>query len=214
MRRKRLYINIRNHIVTCRGVCAWLIDGVLDWMIIFIDTLYTVFGTTGNYSAVTHLHTLQFTDTHVVGFSVFTSRILATDFITISLSHQITYEVFFSQPNSLLAISSQSSSTADSLSCISRCSQAHILAGWRLETQLSLLNWNHLYNHFASTTQKLQPLYCWEGVFTAPLHSNGSYSIVCVRVIVVAGMCLPSRCLAMNVYSDFTVPVFGHHVTI
>jgi hypothetical protein len=34
------------------------------------------------------------------------------------------------------------------------------------------------YIHWARTTQKTQPLYCWEGVFTAPLHSNGSYSIV------------------------------------
>jgi hypothetical protein len=27
-------------------------------------------------------------------------------------------------------------------------------------------------------------------------------------------MCLPSRCLAMNVYSDFTISAFGRHVTI
>jgi hypothetical protein len=47
-------------------------------------------------------------------------------------------------------------------------------------------------------------------VFTAPLHSNGSYSIVAC-VFVDAGMCLSSRCLAMNVYSDFTIPAFGRH---
>jgi hypothetical protein len=52
---------------------------VLDWIIGFIDTLYTHFGTTGNYSAIVDLHTLQFTVTHSLGFSVFTSRILATD---------------------------------------------------------------------------------------------------------------------------------------
>jgi hypothetical protein len=45
-------------------------------------------------------------------------------------------------------------------------------------------------------------------VFIAPLHSNGSYSIIA------AGMCLPSHCLAMNVYSDFTIPAFGRRVTI
>jgi hypothetical protein len=66
---------------------------------------------------------------------------------------------------------------------------------------------------FFITMQKTQPLYCWEGEFIAPLHSNGSYSIV-VCVFVAAGMCLPSRCLAMNVYSDFTTPAFGRHVTI
>jgi hypothetical protein len=70
-----------------------------------------------------------------------------------------------------------------------------------------------LYNHFARTIQKTQPSYCWEGAFTAPLHNNGSYSIVAC-VFVVAVMCLPSRCLAMNVYSDFAIPAFGRHVTI
>jgi hypothetical protein len=34
-----------------------------------------------------------------------------------------------------------------------------------------------LYNCFARTTQKTQHLYCWECVFTAPLHSNGNYLI-------------------------------------
>jgi hypothetical protein len=55
--------------------------------------------------------------------------------------------------------------------------------------------------------------YCWWGVFTARMHSNGSYSIV-TCVFVEAGMCLPSRCLAMNVYSDFTIPAFRRHVTV
>jgi hypothetical protein len=49
-------------------------------------------------------------------------------------------------------------------------------------------------------------------MFTAPLHSNGSYYIV-AWVFVAAGMCLPSRCLAMNVYSDLNVPAFGRLVT-
>jgi hypothetical protein len=48
-------------------------------MIGFIDTLYTPLGTTGNYSAIYDLRTLQLTVTHALGFSVFTSRILATD---------------------------------------------------------------------------------------------------------------------------------------
>jgi hypothetical protein len=49
--------------------------------------------------------------------------------------------------------------------------------------------------------------------YTAPLHNNGIYSIVAC-VFVAAGMCLPSRCLAMKVYSDFAIPAFGRHVTI
>jgi hypothetical protein len=55
------------------------IDGVLDWMVGFIVTLYTPFITTINYSASADLHTLQFTVTHTLLFSAFTSQILATD---------------------------------------------------------------------------------------------------------------------------------------
>jgi hypothetical protein len=49
----------------------------LDWMTEFIAP-YTF--TTRNYrqfSAIADLHTLQFTVTHALGFSVFTSRILS-----------------------------------------------------------------------------------------------------------------------------------------
>jgi hypothetical protein len=70
----RHQLNILSYV----GVCAWLIRRVLDWMIIFIDTLYTVLGTTGNCSAIAELHILHFTVTYAVGLSVFTSRILAT----------------------------------------------------------------------------------------------------------------------------------------
>jgi hypothetical protein len=52
------------------------------------------------------------------------------------------------------------------------CSQAHTTAGWHIETRLTSLNWTLLYNHFERTTQKTQLLYCWEGMFTAPLPSN------------------------------------------
>jgi hypothetical protein len=44
------------------------IHGALYWMIGFIDTLYTPLGTVNNYSAITDLHTLQFTVTHALGF--------------------------------------------------------------------------------------------------------------------------------------------------
>jgi hypothetical protein len=51
---------------------------------------------------------------------------------------------------------------------------------------------NLSYIHFARTTQKTQPLYCWQGLFTRLLHSNGRYSFVAC-VFVAAEMCLPSR---------------------
>jgi hypothetical protein len=51
----------------------------LDWMLGFIDTLFTQLGTTGNYNAIADLYTLQFIVTHALGFLVFASRILATD---------------------------------------------------------------------------------------------------------------------------------------
>jgi hypothetical protein len=68
-------INIYCHVY---GGSAWFVRRVLDWMFGFIDTLFTQLGTTGNYSATADLHTLQFTVTYALGFSVFTSHILAT----------------------------------------------------------------------------------------------------------------------------------------
>jgi hypothetical protein len=48
---------------------------------------------------------------------------------------------------------------------------------------------------------------------TTPLHSNRSDSIVAC-VLFAAGMWLPNRCLAMNIYSDFIIPAFRRHVTL
>jgi hypothetical protein len=55
------------------------VDGVLDCMIGFSDTLFTQLGKTRNYSAIADLQTLQFTVTPSGGFSVITSLILATE---------------------------------------------------------------------------------------------------------------------------------------
>jgi hypothetical protein len=61
--------------------------------------------------------------------------------------------------------------------------------------------------------QKTQPLNRWEGMFITSLYSNKSYLIV-AYVFVAAGMCLPSRCLAMKIYSDFAIPAFWRHVAV
>jgi hypothetical protein len=61
--------------------------------------------------------------------------------------------------------------------------------------------------------RRKQPLSYWKDVFTVPFHSNGSYSIVAC-VFVAARMCLPCRCLAINIYSDFDIPAFVRHVTV
>jgi hypothetical protein len=64
---------------------------------------------------------------------------------------------------------------------------------------------------FPSLTQEFR--YCYRGVPTSLLHRNGSCSIVAC-VFVATGICLPSRCLAMDVSSGPTIPAFRRHVTI
>jgi hypothetical protein len=48
-------------------------------MIGFINTLYNQLVLNKQYSAIADLHNLQFTVTHALGFSVFSSRILVTE---------------------------------------------------------------------------------------------------------------------------------------
>jgi hypothetical protein len=144
------------------------------------------------YNAITDRHTLKFTVTHAIGFSVFTSHILTTDFNSLTVTSN---QTFFIPPNSFLTITLQLSTLLPKL--IFR----------RLQTRLFSAH------YFARTRQKTQSLYCWGGVFTVPLHSNGSYSIFAC-VFVAAGMCLPGRCLEMNVYSEFHISAFGRHDTI
>jgi hypothetical protein len=86
------------------GFCSRLTRRVLNWMVGFIDTLFTQLGTTGNYRAIAILHALQFTVTHTLGFSVFTSRILTTDLQQYDCNLKITHEVFFAPPNHILAV--------------------------------------------------------------------------------------------------------------
>jgi hypothetical protein len=50
-------------------------SGLEDW--IYCHLIRTQLGATGNYSAIAGINTLQFAFTQALGFSVFTSRILA-----------------------------------------------------------------------------------------------------------------------------------------
>jgi hypothetical protein len=43
-------------------------------------------------------------------------------------------------------------------------------------------------------------------------YPNNTSTVACL--FVAAGTCLPRCCLSMNVYSDFTIPAFGRHITI
>jgi hypothetical protein len=131
--------------------------GLDDWIYctLYNDTIQDY----RQYSAIASLHTLQFTVTHVLAFTVFTSRILATD-LSQSISLQITHEVFFSQPNFFLAI------IVDSVQFF--CSQAGVSKlDPSLPTPLHLFYYfSHyavpssasFYNTSVRTTQKTQPL--------------------------------------------------------
>jgi hypothetical protein len=130
------------------------------------------------HSAIAYLHALQFTVTHAPGFSVSTSRILAMD-LSVSLSLQTTHDVFFTQPNSFLAISSESHLTSISRT---RPNSRQLPQMNYSSTELNF--WQQLkrrplslYNSSARTTQKTRPLYCWEGMFTDPLPSNRSPTV-------------------------------------
>jgi hypothetical protein len=92
-------------IVTCGAGCGLLVaymtgfglDDWIYWHLIHSARDYRP------YSAIADSHTLHLTVTHALWFSVFTSRILATDLWQSHCSFK-SHEVFFSQPNSFLVI--------------------------------------------------------------------------------------------------------------
>jgi hypothetical protein len=70
-------------------VQAWRKWRVLDRMIGFISASVTISLNYNQYSAVADLHTFQFTVAHALEFSVFTSRLLATDLNTETVTSSI-----------------------------------------------------------------------------------------------------------------------------
>jgi hypothetical protein len=107
-------------------------SGLDDWIYWhFIHTLRDC----RQHRAITDLHTFQFTVTHVLGSSVFTCRILATDLInslTVTLNH--TWSFLHRLIPILPLFCNCQFRRLDSVQFL--CSKAHILVGWRLETRL------------------------------------------------------------------------------
>jgi hypothetical protein len=128
------YICYIHNIVTCRGDYR----RGLDWMIGFIAPYTFTTRDYRQYSAVAVLHTFQFTATNTIGFSVFISRILATD---LSQSHCNFKLHMKSSFHSLILFwplfCSCQFRRLDSIQFL--CPQANILSGLRLRTRLYTL---------------------------------------------------------------------------
>jgi hypothetical protein len=84
------------HIVTRKGVCAWLLRWFLDWMIGFIHVTRDY----RQYSAIADLHISQFTVTHALGSSLSLHFSYPSNgFISLSLPLPNTHEVIFAPSN-------------------------------------------------------------------------------------------------------------------
>jgi hypothetical protein len=171
---------------------------VLDWMIGFIDTLFTT-RDYRQYSAIADLHGSQFIVAHALGFSVFNSRILATD-IWQSRCH----------------IKSHMKSSFHRLIPSFPFLLPHLgLPSPELDQILdNSLKWTLLQMNSQLLTTKSNDLLC---PFINPrqgLHKKHSLFIVAkacllirclemdvllLRAFASAGMCLPSRCPAMGI---------------
>jgi hypothetical protein len=156
-----MFWNIYFNILSRVGVTYKTGSGLDDWI---YCTLYI--HTTRDYrqyNAIADLlaHTLQFTVTHALEFSSFISRILATD-LSVSLSLQIAHGVFFSQPNSSLALILRLPIPKTGLHSIPLLPSSY---PGRLASRSSTLHFCldccciHSYNHFAWTPTE-NSLYC------------------------------------------------------
>jgi hypothetical protein len=86
------------------------------------------------YSAIADLRTLQFTVTHALGFSVFTSRIQATDLLKSHCNFKSFMQSYFHRLIPFLPLfCNWQFRRLDSIQFL--CFQAHILAGWGLEAR-------------------------------------------------------------------------------
>jgi hypothetical protein len=156
-------------------------------------TTYTHHSEPSVFTELPLSYTLQFTVTHALGFSIFTSRILATDFNTVMYqSHCIIPQnterkVFFSQTDFEILTALHSIILMPQF----LCSQAHILAGWSLETQISssaprLISWQ-------AGVSKLRSVPLLPGSYPGRLESRNSDQFLCSQAHILAGCSLETR---------------------
>jgi hypothetical protein len=181
--------------IYCHDLGGVAIDGVwIGWLDLLY--FYTQLVTTCIYSAIADLHTLQFTVTHTLGISVFTSRILATKFnslvVTAHSKCHCTIAYMKSSIHNLI-------STNSLLSLLKHPAELNCTQHSTNSQLFPQLAWGLRYIASGPTPQK------------TPFVTNSS---IVAHVFTVAGTCLPSRCLAMNIYSGSTIPAFRRHVTL
>jgi hypothetical protein len=129
--------------------------GLDDWIYctLYIHTVWNY----RQYSAIAILHTFKFTIPHSLGFSVFTSRILATD---LSQSHCNCKSHMKSSLHRIIPFLSLFCNCQ--LNSIPSSAPGRLASRTRLSTRLlfssALCCRTLLYNHFARIEQKTQPL--------------------------------------------------------
>jgi hypothetical protein len=166
-------------------ITGYRLDDWIYWHLIHTTRDYR------QYSAIAILHTLQFTVTHALGFSVFTSHILATD---LSLSLQLTYDVYLAQSNSFLAISCSCQFRrldrtlfrllfCTPKACVLPVSESELLYDWVPYIDAA---WSH-------------------GKRVSRVRMRGADHRLATEVFVLAGMRLPSRCLAIWNYFTYKI---------
>jgi hypothetical protein len=153
--------------------------GLGDWIYCTLYIHNTGLQAIQHYHCSAHLTVIL---TYTLGFSVFTSRILATD-LYVSLALLITYWVFFSQPNSISFPYSATANFEDSTPItllpssypgrLATRSSRPVTSDWTASTTPA--TWSHFLCPFITPQHRphrKHNLYCWRDVFTVPLPCN------------------------------------------
>jgi hypothetical protein len=160
---------------------------VTEWRVLlqiigFISTLVTASPNYSQYSAIADLRNLQFTVAHALGFSVFTSRLLATDLNTDTIT-SFHYESFLSSAtlySSVLICTRSSQFTLHSRPCSLNC-WTH---SWTLYSyfqfalpaydwlSLSLWTYGSQLSLYSRSTDRTENSLLLKFVYQ-PFHSNG-----------------------------------------